>query len=114
MGIFIAVAPNIFSGQNFIPDAGSRVAAIDVIQVIAVAAERVAEFCLARQLNGGAARDEEQVFRRAGNYTIPHLLLVIMVTRVGGMFGITAIRPGLHPAYLRVGLIGPDGVNKER
>ena len=132
LGILIAVAPYIFSGQYLIPDAGSRVATIDIIQVIAVAAERVAEFRLPRQLNGGAARNKErptptpslkggellfhdvQDIVRTRDNTIPHLLLVIMVTRIGGMSGVAAIRPSLHPADLRLGLIGTDGVDKER
>ena len=130
LGILIAVAPYIFSGQYLIPDAGSRVATIDVIQVIAVAAERVTEFRLPRQLNGGAARNKErptptpslkggellfhdvQDIVRTRDNTIPHLLLVIMVTRIGGMSGVAAIRPSLHPADLRLGLIGSDDVDK--
>ena len=130
MGILIAVAPYIFSGQYLIPDAGSRVATIDVIQVIAIAAEGVAEFRLPRQLNSGAARNEErptpslkggellfhdvQDIVRTRDNTIPHLLLVGMVTRISRMSGIAAIRPSLHPADLRLGLIGTDGVEKER
>lgn len=130
--ILIAVAPYIFSGQYLIPDAGSRVATIDVIQVIAVAAERVAEFRLPRQLNGGAAGNEErstptpsrtggevlfhdvQDIVRTRDNAIPHLLLVGMVTRISRMLGIAAVRPSLHPADLRLGLISSDGIDKER
>jgi hypothetical protein len=116
LGILIVIASHIFSCQYLVPDAGSRIAAINVIQVIAIAAERVAEFCLARQLNGGAARNEErptptpslkggellfhyvQDIARAGLDRIPHFGLAVMVTWIGRMLGILTIGPGLHPA----------------
>ena len=114
LGILIAVAPYIFPRQYLVPHACSRVAAINVIQVIAVAAEGITEFRLARQLNGGAAGNKEKVVRRASLNTIPHLLLVIMVTRISRMLGIAAVSPCLHPAYLRLGLISSDGIDEHR
>ena len=45
---------------------------------------------------------------------VPHLGLGVMVTRISGMLGVLAIRPGLHPTELCFGLIGTDGVDKHR
>ena len=130
--ILIAVTPYIFPRQYLVPHACSRISAIDVIQVVAIAAEGVTEFRLPRQLDSGAAGNKErptptpslkggellfhyvQDIVRTRNNTIPHLLLVIMVTRVGGMFGIAAVSPCLHPAYLRLGLISSDGIDEHR
>ena len=48
----------------------------------------------------------------ARTYAIPHDLLVGLIARIGRMLGIAAIRPGLHPAQLRPGLVGSDGVDE--
>ena len=51
---------------------------------------------------------------RAGLDRVPHLGLGVMVTRISGMLGVLAIRPGLHPTELCFGLIGTDGVDEHR
>jgi hypothetical protein len=40
--IFVSIPADIFAGKELIPDASSRITAIDVVQMIAVTAERIA------------------------------------------------------------------------
>ena len=47
-------------------------------------------------------------------YGIPHLLLVIMIARIIGMLGLSAICPCLHPTELSLRLIGSHGIDKHR
>ena len=49
---------------------------------------------------------------RTGHDTIPHLLLVRVVTRIIGMFGVLAVRPSLHPTQLRLRLVGAYRVDE--
>ena len=51
---------------------------------------------------------------RAGLDRVPHLGLGVMVTRISGMLGVLAIRPGLHPTELCRRLVVADGVDKHR
>jgi hypothetical protein len=44
--------------------------------------------------------------------TIPHLLLVGVVTHIIGMFGVLAVRPSLHPTQLRLRLVGAYRVDE--
>lgn len=50
----------------------------------------------------------------AGLDGIPHDLLVGLIAGVGGVTGIAAVRPGLHPAETGVWLVGADGVDEQR
>ncbi len=49
---------------------------------------------------------------RTGHDTIPHLLLVGVVTHIIGMFGVLAVRPSLHPTQLRLRLVGAYRVDE--
>ena len=55
--IFVGVTTNIFSGDDFIPDTRRCITAIDVIEMITIAAEGISQFRLARQLDGSATRN---------------------------------------------------------
>ena len=50
----------------------------------------------------------------AGLDAIPHLLLVIMISRIGGMLSVLTVCPGLHPTELCGRLIGTDGIDEHR
>ena len=59
--VLVGIAAAVFARQQFIPHASGGIATIDIVEVIAVAAESIAQFGLACECDGFATRDKCQL-----------------------------------------------------
>lgn len=122
----LRIGTDIFLSDDLIPHTCRRIASVGIIQMIAVAAECVAERRRATELDGLPAWYEQPFavrrmpvhdlfhIARTRLYGIPHLGLGVMVTRIRRVFGVLAVRPCLHPTELCVRLVRPHGINEKR
>ena len=58
VGVLVGIASAVVSREHFVPYACSSIASIDIVEVVAISAEGIAEFGLTRERDGFAARDE--------------------------------------------------------
>lgn len=57
-GVAVGIEADVKAGEDFIPDTGGCIAAVLVVEMVAVAAESIAEFGLSGVLDGLAAGDK--------------------------------------------------------
>ena len=58
VGVLVGIAAAIFAREQFVPYACCGIATIDVVEVVSISAEGIAEFGLTRELDSFATRDE--------------------------------------------------------
>lgn len=120
--VLVPILADVLAGYSFIPDARRRKASVGIIEMVAVAAEGITKTRRPAILDCRSAIYHFHIYHfficsflhvaRAGLDAVPHLGLVGMVAGIGGMLGVAAIRPGLHPTELCVRLVGTDGVDE--
>lgn len=117
IGVAIGDAGTAFAGEYFVPDARSGVAPVYIVEMVAVAAQGVAEG-MACVLYGGAAGYEKQFgvvlqyIAGASKNAVVHNGLGAGIARKGRVGGCLCIRPCLEPAELCLRLIAAYAVDE--
>lgn len=105
-----------FAEEGLEPGTGSRVAAILQVQVVAVAAEGVAQAAAAGILYGGAGGDNDGYVLTLGHlvvgeyHVVVHGLLVLTIAEESRVCRVLGVGPGLLQGILYVG-VGRMGTN---